>query len=577
MYRSLLVTFLLFLTLTTSVWSNDYKEFEYSRSQTKYIEFRYDTETNQMTITGFTDDKEESIKIDPGDLKNRDGNIYFNNALLFEKSDLLINNIRFSLDSISDSRVISRDDYVTCTLLKRSSSKPRLYTFKSGNLVETETNLDIKSDQFIRGFVLAVNDIAIEGEVNKDVIALKGDIKISSSASVRGDIVAFNGKVATAKDAAIYGEIYEPSHNKSRLHRYWRGDNSLNFDGTFSYNRVDGLKLALTADYNDLDSVLPQISAEFGYAFASERVRFNLDLRQKILDEPNLMLNGAVYHQLLSEDDWLLSDNENTAFALLFTEDYKDYYESFGGSIGLSSQINKDLSASLDYNYYETNWRRAHRHLWSLIGGDKLFDYNFGTVDPLYRAYGIEELDTTSNGALVLNFDYDNLHDFSQFENSAWIGNFKLEWSDSKFNSDFDYRRYILTLKRIQNFNNYLSLAVKFVQGNSDGYLPMYKRYFLGGLGSIHGYGHKEYMGSRFWMLNSEYRFKRPNSGFVFYVLWDMGQIANDQKLNGDIEIKQSLGLGISYEDDVMLILSKRLDRSTDDYPKLYARFSYRF
>jgi len=56
-----------------------------------------------------------------------------------------------------------------------------------------------------------------------------------------------------------------------------------------------------------------------------------------------------------------------------------------------------------------------------------------------------------------------------------------------------------------------------------------------------------------------------------------MGQIANDTQLNSDIEIKQSLGLSFFFEDDFTISLAKRLDRSTNDSPKLYVRFNQIF
>ena len=105
----------------------------------------------------------------------------------------------------------------------------------------------------------------------------------------------------------------------------------------------------------------------------------------------------------------------------------------------------------------------------------------------------------------------------------------------------------------------------------------MYKRFFLGGLGTLQGYDHKEYMGTRFWMLNTEYRFKFPRVETAVSVFWDMGQIANDRKLDGSIDIKNDVGLALYFEDDFRISLAKRLDRSVDDNPVFYVRLNHVF
>lgn len=113
--------------------------------------------------------------------------------------------------------------------------------------------------------------------------------------------------------------------------------------------------------------------------------------------------------------------------------------------------------------------------------------------------------------------------------------------------------------------------------GGSDGYLPIYKRYFLGGLGTLRGYRHKEYMGNKFWMVNTEYRTRFPGSDISASLIWDMGKIGDDIALDGDVDLKHSLGFALTLGDDFRISIAKRMDRSEDNDPRIYVRFTQPF
>ena len=189
----------------------------------------------------------------------------------------------------------------------------------------------------------------------------------------------------------------------------------------------------------------------------------------------------------------------------------------------------------------------------------------------------MDEIDTTSNAALHFMVDFDTRDSEDPFSKSAVAVTGELEWSNPDLNSDFDYRRYTLSLRRYQKLNRHTMLLARVMYGGSDGYLPMYKRFFLGGLNTLRGYFTKEYMGTRFWMGNAEYRFSFPHSDLALSVLYDVGQIANDRKLDDQVDIKQSLGVALYVGSDTRVSVARRLDRSHDNEPRLYARLSHVF
>jgi len=450
---------------------------------------------------------------------------------------------------------------------------------RRGNIITFTNKIIIQQDEFIRGLVLSVKgDIEVYGEINKDVISLFGDVYIDKSAVIRGDIATLTGESEVNRRASVYGEVYS-STDKRIVHRrrFYHREDEFSLTPSFRYNRVDGAAVYATFKYQDLDSLLPIIWFKGGYAFESERWRYEAGLEQLIWHSRPWSLGGAFYRRLASEDDWLINDRENLFFTLVVTEDFKDYYETEGGYIYTRFIPLEHLTFESGYKYEETKWIRAHRNIWSLLGGDKIFPENFASVYEPYRQTGIKEIDTCNNAALYTQIDFDTRDSEEPFESSAWAATGKLEWSHPDLQSDFDYRRYTVSIRRYQKLNRHSIFLMRGMYGASDGYLPMYKRFFIGGPGTLEGYKHKEFMGSRFWMANFEYRITFPHTDISYSLLYDVGQISNTSGFESTDEIKHSVGMALYIENDFRISLSKRLDRADDKDPKIYARLMHNF
>jgi len=513
------------------------------------------------------------------DITIEDGAVMVDGQLLFDRQGLILEGVRCDLDDIIDVVVLDEGDYFAISFLTLPGKSRRVDKLREGNRITFDKPIIIQEDEFVRGLALSVcGDIEVYGEVNKDVLSLFGNVYVGPAAVARGDLATITGRVDVARDASVYGETYSADEPRvGRRHRFRRRADNFTWTGFIKYNRVDGLLLDLGVEFEDLDSLLPRVWADGGYAFASERARFDFGLEQTVLHNPGWAVGGEYYRHLVSEDDWLLSDHENTAFAVLAGEDFKDFYEAEGGWIYTRMRPVDNVMLQAGYTYEETKWLEAHRNLWHLFGGDKQFRDNYSTVDESYRATLMQEVDSTTNGYISLDLDWDTGDPDDRFGRSAWHLATDLEYAHPDLSSDFDYRRYTLALTRFQRVHRRSMLIVRGMYGGSDGYLPIYKRFFTGGLGTWRGYDHKEYMGTRFWTANFEYRIRFPGSDMAASVLWDLGQIANDTKLNGDVEVKHSLGFALSLGDDLRLSVAKRLDRSEDDDPKIYVRLSQPF
>jgi hypothetical protein len=571
------------LPSAASAQDSKYKEYKTRSTRTRFFEIAFNKDN--IEITAPDGDQEVFIDHQRRIVSMKDRTVYFGDTRMCDRDGVYINERRFPWEGIYDFRVSERNGYTVITFYKRSDESDRVNRTRRGNIIGFSGHVTVDDGDFVRGAIFsAVSDIRVDGEVNRDIVSLFGDIELGAESVVRGDIASITGDIEMAGEASVYGEVFGNKHKKRirRRGRFYRHYDHNAVTGGLVYNRVDGAHPWLKYTYDKGGYNFPRIELEGGYAFASERWRFNVGIEQVILRDISLSLGGSFFRRLESEDRWLFSGRkrsvaENTFFALLVTEDFMDYFESDGGALYLKARPWHDLRVEARYHHEVSNWLEGHSHLWSIFGGNKLFSDNFSTVDSAYREAAIYEIDTTSNASLRFKADYDNRDDREPFAHSACAATAALEWSTPDLKSDFNYRRYTLSLRRYQQVNRRTFLLLRLMYGGSDGYLPMHKRFFVGGLGTLRGYYHKEYMGTQFWMGNAEYRFNFRRSALALSVIYDVAQIANDRKLDGTAEVKQSLGLAFYLGDDTRMSLARRLDRSTDITPKFYVRLSHVF
>ncbi len=555
-----------------------YKDYRSSSRQQEYFEISFDRRT--ISVTVFEGEKSSTRQFLRREIETGESSVSLSDEVRFEEDGLTFDGRQFPYRNISDVRVTDDEKLVVITFFTRDPAGSAAQRARRGNRLDFSGTMIIDEDEFVRGLVLSIRgDVEVYGEVNKDVISLFGDVYVGPGAVARGDVASISGRIDIARDASVYGEVYSGKKRRAVYrHRFRSREKTLSFSGTFHYNRVDGATPHGGMRFDDRDSVLPSFWALGGYAFESERWRYDFGLEQTIWRERPLAVGGSFYRRLASGDDWLLSDDENLVFTLLVTEDFKDYFEAEGGSAYVHFKPLPTITLETRYRFERTKWLDAQPHLWSILGGDKLFADNFGRVESAFRQQSIAEIDSTENACLISRVVFDTRDPDDLFAKSSWHLTGELEWSDSDLNSDFDYRRYRLAVSRYQKVHRRVMLLLRAMYGGSDGYLPMYKRYYLGGLGTLRGYQHKEFMGNRFWMANAEYRIDFPRTDLAAVVFWDGAQITDCTKLiKRDVEVKHCLGIGVFLGDDLRINLAKRLDRSSDDDPKVYVRFEHKF
>ncbi len=583
--RRMTTTCLCLATALTVLWMpvvgssqvTEYKEYKGSPARVPYFRLTYDSKLFRVTLDADSV-KPQTKSFPTASLVINQTSVMSGKTLLFDSLGAHFGDSTLPYDQIRDVEVSDSDDGTIIRFYRSPGDLPRSQMIRRGNRISFADSITVREGEFVRGAVVTVlGNLHVAGEVNRNVVSLFGAITVSPSAVIRGDLATVRGTIIIAKTAQIYGDTYKGEKKSvAWRHRFFRQDHPVEPNARLGYDRVDGFAPYLSVAYHDRDSLLPSVRAEVGYAFASSRWRLSLGAEQMIWHNRPLWVGAEYYRSLASDDDWMLPNWENSIYAALVTEDFKDFYEAEGGTAFVRFKPIKPITFVGRYRNEQTNWLRAHRHLSSVFGGEKIFPDNFGSVDSAYREQGIKEIDTGSNVTLSAQVQYDTRHDDSLFSFSAWNNSASMEWSSTDFNSDFNYRRWVLDIRRYQVVHRYSMLLLRGMLAGSDGYLPMNRRYFLGGPGSLYGYERKELMGSRFWMVNAEYRFQIPKTEVAFGALWDMAQIANDHKLNGDIEVKNSIGAAVYFGDKFRLSVARRLDRSNVS-PEIYVRLGSAF
>ncbi len=579
MIRHLRLTVLLTLLIVSGLQAQDkYRKYDPGDNYEVFLKITVNKKTAVFTFHNkFGADP---VVIRSGNEEKLNDTVYVMDEPFLCRDGFILDGKLYPLDLIDKVRIrIGREGDISINFLTRLKDQQKLRR-KPKNIISIFDQNNIDSDRFIRGAVVGLwSDINVDGEINEDVVSIFGDITIGENAMIRGDVVAVSGKIKADGKATVYG-VLASSSDKKGLFRKWqkwgRRDEYFSLIGGLYYNRVDGAAPYAGVRFIDEDSVLPTVTAYGGYAFASERGRYHFGMEQTFFESRPITIGAMIYQRLASADDWLISETENTAFALLATEDYKDYYEAEGAYGFVRWTPFRGNSYEVGLRGERHRWLDAHPGLWSLFGGSKQFPDNYHGIDENLRPAGIARIDDKDHMALETRVSLNTLDSENGLENSFWDGFAEIEWSPDDWSGDYDFTRYLARICRYQRLNRHTGLALSGTYGTSEGTLPLNRTFFLGGMGTLYGYREKEYSGTEFWMGDLEYHIDFPNTEMGGWVFYNVGQITDDPGSWDGAEVKHSLGIGLSAGNDIRMNITQRLDRSGAS-PRLNIRISRMF
>ncbi|MCP4706844.1 MAG: hypothetical protein GY865_19775 [candidate division Zixibacteria bacterium] len=584
------VAFILFAGLAAD--ADNYKKYKISSNEENLLKISFSNSQTVLTLyDNQNSDNNKILMFNENDVDFKNDTVLIKGTAIFCSQGFFTPEGLFSIKDISKVKMeIDDDGKVEIFLTQKSKKASGFIRTKAKNRFGLNENIFIESDEFIRGSAISFwSDIKISGEVSGDVIALFGNVEIDDKAIIRGNVLSINGIVNHTKNSTVYGEIRSSNiKDKHRFTKTWRVN--LNFKNLssicrFNYNRIDGATPYFGYKYLNSDSTLPEVKAIVGYGFASERWRYEIGLKQYLLKNKSLTIGSSFYKRLASHDDWIISETENTLFALLATEDYKDYYEAKGGYLFAKYNFPFNIDFELGYQIENHKWLDANKNLWSLGGGSKRFRDNFSTVRQSFyytnSQYITNRMDFKS---LILKLDYNPEGNKNYPINSFFSFAANLEITPYRWKSYSRYTlfRYTAEAVRFQKLNLNSGMIFSLNYGRIGGSrkfvlseIPIHKMFFLGGLGTLHGYNHKEFAGTEFWLGSIEYKIKFPAASWDTWLFYEVGQIGQSSNLS-EAEVKNSLGIGITFNNLIRLNVAKRLDRS-DDTMTLTVRLKHQF
>lgn len=333
------------------------------------------------------------------------------------------------------------------------------------------------------------------------------------------------------------------------------------------YQRVDGWTLGLVPSFLTGRGFEPSAWGSVGYGLKSERWSAGVTVLQPLVPANRLWLKLDGYAGTDFTDRTGISDPENSLAAILFREDYRDYYRREGAAASLVCGAWRWLR--LEAGARTDDFTSLERIVnWSLHSG--VFRPNPPVDEGTLRAvFGAARLGTRHNH---LELAYERC-------------------GDEVLEGDFAYERLAGALRGRLRLGRRQRVDVRLAAGGAlAGALPVQRQFVLGGLGTVRGYDYQSllvpaaaggaaapYGGQKMALANAEYTFTIDRD-FDVFLFYDTGMAWEDRE--ADVELDQlqgSAGLGVEIEDaGLHVTVAKALDGSGRD-PVVMVRLQQMF
>ncbi len=210
----------------------------------------------------------------------------------------------------------------------------------------------IKDSEIIDNNVVVKNgDLTVYGLIHGNVLVVGGDLQVKSHGKITGDVRVIDGNIVKEDGAVIEGfedkissdqKPYREtqthiSHSSRSFNVPWASEQTDFSSFIFRYNRVESIFLGLGSDKKYYWNGERPWNAygSLGWGFKSHTWRGNLGLSRQFAftdgDAQSILeFGGEGYTLTDTKDAWKISRMENTIAALVFHEDYRDYFERNG-------------------------------------------------------------------------------------------------------------------------------------------------------------------------------------------------------------------------------------------------------
>ena len=281
------------------------------------------------------------------------------------------------------------------------------------------------------------------------------------------------------------------------------------------FNRVHGLILGGGAGFSTREADA-QIYGGVSNGVSSKIWNYHLGAEKTWFDRHALTIGGSVYQQTDANRYAGWSQGGEFLGAFFLGTASLDYYQRKGYHTQVKGQLTRSMNITLEFTneYHEILFKSTD---WSLFNKNALkrsnlrmdegnlrsvtVSYNFSslrTPAPIQSGSSLQGADQARNSWEASIPDYRIKH--------GWRGNFSFEYANKRLNSDFDFNLYHFTIVRYNQLLSNHNLDFRLEGAFSDRPLPRQRLLYLGGVGTLHGYDFKEFVGDNTLLFNVEYR-----------------------------------------------------------------------
>ncbi len=272
------------------------------------------------------------------------------------------------------------------------------------------------------------------------------------------------------------------------------------------YNRVDGPAVTLGAAFQTGRSPAPALFAEGGYAYSRAKGLYEAGFTVPLGDRPILTLGGSVYRRTATENGWIVSEGENTLFALVARTDYRDHYESEGGQAHLAWSPGSDFELTAGARV-ESHRSLSTRTRVSLTGRHPVFRPNPPIQEGDDQSFTVNV--RVGPARIPLR--------------GGTRGELLYERSGPPLSGDFEYGLLLGAVRHRIRLSPAKDFRARLIAGSTlTGTLSAQKLWYVGGIGTLRGHDFKALAGDQFFVANAEF-YQRARKNIYAFTFVDYG------------------------------------------------------
>ena len=273
------------------------------------------------------------------------------------------------------------------------------------------------------------------------------------------------------------------------------------------FNRVHGLILGGGAGISTRETDA-QIFGEVRNGLPSKIWNYQLGAEKTWFDRHPLTIGGRVYQQTDANRYAGWSDGGEFLGAFFLGSASLDYYQRKGYHTWVKGRVTQLMDITLEFTdedheilFKSTDWSLLNKNL-PKRGNLRINEGHLRSVTVGYNFNSLKAPAPIRSGS--------SFRGTRQTQNyrakHGWRGNFSIEYANKRLNSDFDFNLYHFTIVRYNQLRSNHNLDFRIEGAFSDGPLPKQRLLYLGGVGTLHGYDFKEFVGDNTLLFNVEYR-----------------------------------------------------------------------